>query len=271
MRPVRLILLAMATALIAQGCASGRYNEIHPIWCGLGGAVATGLAVSLMDSDLESEDRNQAAAAGFGAGTLICAVKNSKAAEPAPRAVAPAPAPAPVDSDGDGVTDDRDACPGTPAGTPVDSRGCPLPKDGDKDGVKDDDDHCLDTPMGTEVNGMGCAKERNIKLEGVHFEFDSARLTAESMAILDRTARVMKENSDLNFTVGGHTDSMGSDTYNMTLSDRRAKAVRDYLISKGVDGSNLTAMGYGESRPVASNDTEAGRAENRRVELSPRM
>jgi len=109
--------------------------------------------------------------------------------------------------------------------------------------------------------------EKPVVLRGVNFEFDKAVLLAESTLILDRVAASLLAHPEVKVEVAGHTDSDGSDAYNLKLSDRRAKAVRDYLIKKGVPASQLTANGYGESRPTADNKTVEGRAENRRVEL----
>ena len=100
-----------------------------------------------------------------------------------------------------------------------------------------------------------------------HFAFDSAELTAEDKAELERVATRLKELEFVGGTATGHTDSVGEEDYNQKLSDRRAIAVKDYLESKGINATRMTAMGYGEAQPVASNDTDAGRAQNRRVEL----
>ncbi len=154
------------------------------------------------------------------------------AEEPAAAEPAPAPAP-PADSDGDGVTDDADKCPGSPAGAKVDANGC----------------------------------EEQIVLEGVTFETNSAQLTGASVAILDNAAALIKQRPNSNVQVSGHTDSSGPDEYNLDLSQRRATAVMDYLVSQGVDAGKLTSSGYGESQPVAGNDSAEGRAQNRRVTL----
>jgi OOP family OmpA-OmpF porin len=106
-----------------------------------------------------------------------------------------------------------------------------------------------------------------VSLEGAHFDFNKATLKPEGMAKLDEAATVMTENADLTVSVEGHTDSVGSDAYNQKLSERRAQAAVDYLVSKGVDASRLQAVGYGESKPATSNDTAEGRAQNRRVDL----
>jgi outer membrane protein OmpA-like peptidoglycan-associated protein len=183
----------------------------------------------------------------------------------------------PPDSDQDGVTDDKDACPGTPQGAPVDDKGCP--RDSDGDGVFDHLDRCPDTPPDAKVDSSGCPipeappappeppKMFNAVLEGVNFATNSSRLTADSMQILDKVADTLKEWPDVKVEIGGHTDSQGNDASNLKLSEARAESVRKYLVSKGVDGSRLTAKGYGETVPIADNGTAAGRAQNRRVEL----
>ena len=102
---------------------------------------------------------------------------------------------------------------------------------------------------------------------GVLFEFNSSALTASSRAELDRMAGIMVRYPDTDITIDGHTDSKGSDEYNMTLSQKRAASVSDYLAKDGIARQRMITRGYGESQPVASNDTEAGRAENRRVIL----
>jgi OOP family OmpA-OmpF porin len=106
-----------------------------------------------------------------------------------------------------------------------------------------------------------------VSLEGAHFDFNKATLKPEGMAKLDQAAAIMAGNADLTVGVEGHTDSVGSDAYNQKLSERRAQAAVDYLVSKGVDAARLQPTGYGESKPVASNDTAEGRAQNRRVDL----
>ncbi|HWQ69942.1 MAG TPA: OmpA family protein, partial [Patescibacteria group bacterium] len=173
----------------------------------------------------------------------------------------------PLDSDGDGVPDDKDQCPNTPAGVKVDATGCPLDSDGD--GVPDDKDQCPGTPAGVEVNQLGCPEREPIVLKGVNFEFDSAELTQPSHAILDDVAKILAKHSDLKVRIAGHTDSKGTAAYNKKLSQRRAESVMNYMVSRGVNRANLTAVGFGEEQPIASNDNDEGRAKNRRVELQP--
>jgi len=179
----------------------------------------------------------------------------------------------PVDEDGDGVPDGIDECPYTPRYAHVDSRGCPG--DGDHDGVYDGIDRCPQTPPGVQVDTMGCPaakplfeeKRRTLVLEGVHFELDSATLDPDSRHILDEVATSLLAWPEVRVEVGGYTDSSGNDAYNLDLSRRRAEAVRDYLVARGVSSSRLEAHGYGESDPIADNATAEGRARNRRVEL----
>ncbi len=111
------------------------------------------------------------------------------------------------------------------------------------------------------------AKKMCWRLEGVHFAFDSAELTPDSRTTLDDAVAKLKKARHIRVEIAAHTDSIGTEDYNLKLSERRAKAVFDYFVTHGIDGSRLTVKGYGESQPVASNDTKEGRALNRRVEL----
>lgn len=268
-------ILAGGLALLLSGCAStgGSWTNTKTA-CTVAGALVGGAIAAAADDD--SSDREDAAVlgglVGAVAGALLCPEKKAAPAPaPAPvAAAAPAPAPPPPpappkDSDGDGVIDDNDRCPGTPEGMAVDSNGCPP--DSDADGVADVNDQCPYTHAGKKVNAFGCDVAKAVRLDGVNFEFNSAQLTADSTAILDSAASVLANNPGLNVEVAGHTDSSGPAAYNKGLSDRRANAVRDYLIAHGASASQLTANGYGESQPVADNGTRAGRKENRRVEL----
>jgi len=185
------------------------------------------------------------------------------------RAPAPAPAPvaaAPVDSDGDGVSDGSDRCPGTPMGVAVDPRGCPLDSDGD--GVPDYQDQCPGTPSGARVDERGCeivvAEPVSFDLT-VTFGFDSAEITGVAFQEMLRLLRFLREYPSTTAVIEGHTDDRGAADYNLDLSERRAEAVREALTNSGIDASRLTARGYGETRPIAGNDSEAGRQQNRRV------
>ncbi len=184
-----------------------------------------------------------------------------------------------LDSDKDGVADNRDNCPDTPQGVNVDQNGCALDSDGD--GVADYRDNCPDTPPGKSVDTQGCpeslATQSGAKMtesgtwliEDIKFDTSSANIKSGSYAVMAEIAAVLKQNPDLKVEVQGHTDSAGSLALNNTLSVDRANAVRDSLIDQGVDPNQLTAEGYGPSRPLVTNDTAQGRASNRRVELKP--
>ena len=113
------------------------------------------------------------------------------------------------------------------------------------------------------------AAPQKLVLEGVNFDFDKATLRQEDIGSLDDDVTALKAWGDVDIEVAGHTDSMGSDAYNMKLSQQRAEAVRNFLVSRGVAADRLTAKGYGEAQPVADNATEEGRFKNRRVELAP--
>ena len=172
----------------------------------------------------------------------------------------------PLDSDGDGVLDYLDKCPNTPRGTPVDTSGCPLDTDGD--GVPDYLDKCPNTPRGLKVDATGCVREaQTIVLQNVNFEFNKATLTADSQTVLSEVATGLKSDPNMKVEIAGHTDSKGSDAYNQKLSQNRANSVKAYLVSQGVPTTRLVAKGYGEKSPVATNETDEGRAQNRRVEF----
>ena len=106
-------------------------------------------------------------------------------------------------------------------------------------------------------------------LRGVNFHFDSDELTPDSKKVLDSVAKTLRENPQQALEVGGHASAEGTGPYNLDLSNRRARAVRNYLVEQGVDSGLLTYRGHGESRPLAPNTTEPGRILNRRVELTP--
>jgi OmpA-OmpF porin, OOP family len=192
----------------------------------------------------------------------------------------------PLDADGDGVPDGLDRCPDSPPGLPVGPDGCPLDSDGD--GIPDHLDECPNTPPGAKVlpNGCalegdcrrprpgeqvdanGCAIDRSFILRGVKFEFDSDRLTPEAREILNDVAETLKAYPNIDVELEGHTDAIGSDNYNLGLSERRANSVKAYLEGRGIPARRMRPVGYGESQPIASNDTDEGREENRRVELT---
>ncbi|MCC6202993.1 MAG: OmpA family protein [Gammaproteobacteria bacterium] len=230
---------AVATSL--SGCATLEKSDNRVLCALLGGAIG-GTIGAVAASDKSDEEAGVAAGVfGAGLGYLLCHRTEETITLPE-AAPTPAPAPAPVreqprDSDGDGVLDTTDACPNTPRGTRVDNRGCPV------------------------------AGQTLLRLEGVTFAYDSATLTADAKTTLDKAVPMLKDNASVRVNVDGHTDSRGSEQYNQSLSQRRAQAVVDYLIEKGIARDQLTARGFGESAPVAANDSEANMARNRRVEF----
>lgn len=144
----------------------------------------------------------------------------------------------------------------------------PPPADSDGDGVLDPQDQCPGTPRGVVVDAVGCPRKGSVTLHGVNFENNSATLMETSRPVLDDVAADLKAHPRLKVELEGHTDSVGAAAYNQGLSQRRAESVRDYLIAQGVSASQLTAKGYGETKPIATNDTPGGRAGNRRVVMS---
>ncbi|MCX2678939.1 OmpA family protein [Galbibacter sp. EGI 63066] len=172
------------------------------------------------------------------------------------------------DADGDGIADGDDACPNE-AG-PAATNGCP---DKDGDGVIDSEDECPDTP-GTVANN-GCPEvteqaqaELNEYAKTILFDTGKTTIKSDSQAVLTDIIGILNKYPNAKFTVEGHTDSTGSESLNQRLSEGRAAAVKDYLIDHGVDQFRLSSAGYGESRPIASNSTRDGRAQNRRVEIN---
>jgi len=173
------------------------------------------------------------------------------------------------DNDGDGVADIEDKCPDVPG--PVANAGCPWP-DTDNDGVADKDDLCPDVPGPADNKGCPEISQEDVQqlkeyARTIYFRTNSAEFTPKTYPVLDAIVVIMKKYPAARFRIEGHTDSVGSAEYNLKLSQRRAEAVRNYLISKGISPDRLEAVGYGETRPIASNRTAAGRAKNRRVEI----
>lgn len=169
------------------------------------------------------------------------------------------------DSDGDGVTDSRDECPNEPGTV----KGCP---DRDKDGVADKDDECPDVRGIAALNGCALSKSELEVIkkasEAIYFNTGSASIKQESYPELDKLADLLKNHPEVEASIEGHTDSQGNDATNLKLSKARAKAVKDYLVSKGVESDHLASEGYGETKPIADNATAEGRAQNRRVVIN---
>lgn len=146
--------------------------------------------------------------------------------------------------------------PATPTRAPV----VMTDGDADGDGVLDSQDRCPNTPQGAIVDRDGCWA-----FHGILFDFDKATIKSEYRGLFDNAINVLKRNPGLTVQIQGHTDSRGSERYNQRLSERRASAVKQYLVNHGISSSRLTTRGFGELQPVDSNSTDAGRAHNRRV------
>jgi outer membrane protein OmpA-like peptidoglycan-associated protein len=174
------------------------------------------------------------------------------------------------DADGDGVADKDDACPAE-AG-PAANKGCPY-TDKDNDGVLDKDDACPDV-AGTVAN-KGCPevteevqKQLNDYARTILFDTGKSSIKAESTSVMVDIITILKEYPNAKFTVEGHTDSVGSAKLNQSLSESRALSVKEFLVEKGIEEFRLSAVGYGEDKPIASNSTRSGRTQNRRVEIN---
>lgn len=208
----------------------------------------------------------------------------------------------PLDNDKDGVFDGLDKCPNTPLGVAVDTRGCPLDTDGDGvpdfkdkeadtpagavvdadgvaidgdgDGVPDGVDKCPDTPVEVPVDEFGCPKAKPLTekiILNIHYSPGSFQPDAVARSVLDGIYETMQAYPALKIEINGYTDALGSARGNKKLSEKRAKAVMDYLIEKGVSADRMTSAGYGEDPKyfIGDNSTDEGRQKNRRVEIVP--
>jgi len=174
----------------------------------------------------------------------------------------------PIDSDADSYPDYIDGCPHNPRGARVDRSGCPL--DSDKDGVPDGLDDCPETEPGLVVDRFGCVKILGLNVPemiDIRYRANSFEIDPYSKQKLDSIAKVLKEASTVMVTIYGYTDKTGSDADNKKLSQKRANRIRDYLVSRGVGAERLNPIGRGATAFIASNKTESGRRQNRRVEL----
>ncbi|MFD2100629.1 DUF5723 family protein [Flagellimonas iocasae] len=172
------------------------------------------------------------------------------------------------DTDGDGIIDSEDRCPKNPGS--IENKGCP---DTDGDTLVDIDDECPE--MAGPVENKGCPvltvevqKQLNDYAKTILFDTGKATIKPESVSTMVDIIQILNEYPNAKFTVEGHTDSVGSSESNQKLSEARANSVRDFLINEGIVGTRLTAIGYGEEKPIASNTTKIGRQQNRRVEIN---
>ena len=248
MRVYKKITAMFAVAMLSVGCTSVETESWQN--CAIAGGLLGGAAGAFVEGATE-----------VAVGTVVGAtVGGAICGSEAPRVAAAEP-----DTDADGIVDSRDECPATPAGAVVDSKGCTT--DGDADGVADYKDQCLNSAPGAKVNSLGCVDA--LVLDGVNFHTGSAKLTASAKEILLPLAMSHhKYHSDVNLVITGHTDSQGSDASNQILSENRAQAVKAFMVLHGCDANKLSTMGYGENKAIADNANSAGRAKNRRVELS---
>jgi len=168
----------------------------------------------------------------------------------------------PLDSDGDGVADYLDKCPNTPRGVAVNAQGCGLDSDGD--GVPDSLDNCPGTPAGVAVNKEGCP----LIYANVGFDLDKSDIKPGLYPLLNTIAADLKNNPGWKVRFDGHACDLGTEQYNLKLSERRAIAVKNYLVDKGIDAGRISIKAFGESAPLVPNVSEANRAKNRRVEFT---
>ncbi|HUP13062.1 MAG TPA: OmpA family protein, partial [Niastella sp.] len=173
------------------------------------------------------------------------------------------------DTDGDGINDEEDKCPQT-AGT-AKYNGCPIP-DTDGDGVNDEEDKCPSTPGKPANNGCPEIKQDVVKkvaiaAKSIYYMSGKDVIQKISYPKLDVVVKVLKADPALHINIEGHSDNKGNAVTNLKLSAKRADAVKNYLIKKGISASRIDAQGFGDSKPVAPNTTAAGRTKNRRVEL----
>ena len=233
------VLPFLLVSSVLSGCATTSSTGDAPLnqgnWplCSAIGALAGGGLGAIESSTWAAGG----ALAGAVLGTIICYAQDG-------------------DEDGDGVFDRRDRCPDTPAGTAVGHNGCPLPEYP----ASVAPEPAVEPQMQDEVIVLS-------DLGNVLFAFDSAELTVDAQRLLADVSTRLTGASLVAVRVVGHTDSVGSDAYNQGLSERRARSVADFLIAQGVPAGKLSTEGRGESQPVADNGSDAGRAQNRRVEL----
>jgi OOP family OmpA-OmpF porin len=181
----------------------------------------------------------------------------------------------PPDKDDDGITDAEDACPDVKGVANVDPKKNGCPPDKDNDGIVDAEDACPDEPGVKQADPKknGCPQviltaKAIVITEQIHFEYNKATIMADSDALLQQIAKVLTDHPEIKkISIEGHTDNKGNGPFNMTLSQKRAEAVVQWLIAHGVDKSRLASKGFGMTKPIGDNKTEDGREKNRRVEF----
>ncbi|WP_409519751.1 OmpA family protein [Pseudomonas sp. J452] len=229
--PLLLVSSVLSGCVTTSSTGDAPLNQGNwPICTAIGGLAGGGLGA--IESSAWAAG---GAVAGAVIGTLICYAQDG-------------------DQDDDGVFDRRDRCPDTPPNTPVHHNGCPLPV----------------YPSGEEPAAPVVEVSEAVRVElDVKFDFDKSVVKEDSMADIQSLADFMKQYPQTSTVVEGHTDSVGSDAYNQGLSERRANAVRDVLVNQyGVEAGRVSSVGHGEAQPVADNETDEGRAVNRRVEAA---
>ncbi|WP_424485517.1 OmpA family protein [Pseudomonas sp.] len=228
--PILLVSSVLSGCVTTSSTGDAPLNQGNwPLCTALGGLAGGGLGA------IESSSwAAGGAVAGAIVGTLICYAQDG-------------------DEDDDGVFDRRDRCPGTPANMPVHHNGCPLKV-------------YESAPAAEEPAAVEVVDSVRVELD-VKFDFNKSDVKEGSQADIKSLADFMKQYPQTTTTVEGHTDAVGSDAYNQGLSERRANAVRDVLVNQhGIDSGRVSSVGHGESQPVADNESEEGRAINRRVE-----
>lgn len=284
--PARTIAMLTLSALLLSACASGRgpIQAPRPLCAVVGGLIGGGAAAAVEDNQTDEDHRIVLAAAGGTAlGALVGALLCGREPLPPRAAMSVTPqsgdAPLRVDLTGSGSDEDGKVVGYVwDFGDGVREQGSKVSHLYTKPGryqvrltVTDDDGLTATTTGVVEALAEVAAAPptpTRIVLQGVTFEFDSAKIRAEDEPVLEVAAEQLRSNGAARVQVVGHTDSVGGDDYNQKLSERRAQSVADYLSRNGIDATRLEVIGRGESEPVASNDTADGRAQNRRVDLN---
>lgn len=229
---------------------------------GLFGNYGAGLKIKVYENISMKVDLRHAIETDHGDNTLLynigLAIPFGKIAKPAPTPIMEKETP--KDSDNDGVIDAKDQCPNSVPNAVVNAMGCEM--DDDKDGIVNRLDQCPTTMAGAKVDTVGCVTLVDLD---INFATNSAVIEKSYYSKIEAFANMMKSNTKLKATIEAHTDSIGSAKYNEKLSQKRANSTVEALKSLNVEASRLTAIGYGESKPLVSNDTAENRSKNRRV------